>query len=107
MYADEILILEDKKPDLRGIITKAEKGEGLLGTFLIEEKGGKPYEKVYAHVTKDTRIFKLDGKDRKAATFEDLKIGVRVEAISSGKFTKKDPPQTKAVEIVILPAEMK
>ena len=109
VQADEVLILGDKKPDIRGAITKVSmpKFGGLLGMVLVEEKGGKPFDKIWARVTKETKIFKLDVKDRMAATFDDLKVGVRIEARFDREIASSDPPQGIAIEIVILPAAKK
>jgi hypothetical protein len=101
------VILDDKEPDIRGVITKARESKGALGQVMVEGKLGELDEKIWLFVTKDTKIFKLEGKDRKAATFADLKLGVRLEARHDGKILQSDPPQTLAVEIVILPAAKK
>jgi len=107
VQADEVVIQGEKKPDFRGTIAMASAGKGkdLLGSLLVEGSRGQTRDKAWIHITKDTKIFKLDGKDRKAATFEDLKVGVRVDARFVGVQLPSNPPQEYAAVIVILASE--
>jgi len=53
-------------------------------------------------VTDKTKIEKTDGKERKEATFEDLKKGARVEATFTGPVADSYPVQATAKAILIL-----
>ena len=78
--ADEIVIKADqKKPDIRGAITKLTPGKKALGTLLIE--GKVKNDKALVTVNNETKLFKLDGKDRKPAKFEDLKLPPKSEPV--------------------------
>ena len=105
--ATEIVIVGAKEPDIRGVITKVTKLKDMHGMVLVEGKMGKQDDKLWVHVTKETKIFKLGGGERKAARSEDLKAGVTIEAYGNGEMLLSDPGQIFGVEIVILPAKKK
>ncbi|MSQ95089.1 MAG: hypothetical protein EXR98_11115 [Gemmataceae bacterium] len=79
VQADEVVIVGDNEPTIRGAITLTELKE-TPRMVLVEERAGDPNSATWVHVTADTEIFKLTGKNRKAATFADLKVSVRIEA---------------------------
>lgn len=100
---------QDKKPDIRGIVktvSPSKKG-GEIGFLLVEGPKGQTYDKASIRVTADTKIFKLDGADRKPATLKDLKVGQTVEAKFVGPIAESYPVQAKAGEIVIVSEEKK
>lgn len=96
--------------DIRGKITNirrasAEGGnEKMLGTILIEgvKEADTNFDKARLRVTNETRIFDHRGKERKQASFDDLKKGQKVEARFNGPVMESYPVQTTAGEIVIL-----
>ena len=102
--ADQILIVGDNEPTIRGAITMTELKD-TPRMVLVEEKAGDPNSATWVHVTADTKIFKRTGKNRKAATFADLKVSVRIEVRFNGDIAKTDPPQVVADEILILEDE--
>jgi hypothetical protein len=100
---------EPAKVDVRGKATKvaaAGKDGDLLGTLLIEGEKEKTtsYDKASVKVTKQTRIEKMVGKERKPATFEDLKQGAKVEANFTGPVAESYPVQATAKDILIIEA---
>jgi hypothetical protein len=101
---------EMARVDARGKITKldpaadAEKKEGILGTILVEGQGGDgvTYDKAILRVAKQTKIEIVEGKERKPAKYEDLKVGIEVEAVYDGVVMRTIPPQGQAKSITIL-----
>jgi endonuclease/exonuclease/phosphatase family metal-dependent hydrolase len=94
--------------DIRGQITNIRRastdGDKLLGTVLIEGKkeAETQVDKASLRVTNETRIFDARGKERRPASFDDLKIGQKVEARFVGPVMESYPVQAAASEIVIL-----
>jgi hypothetical protein len=99
------------KADIRGLTKNVmaagepARKKGLLGTIRVEGKKekGTQYDKAVISITTDTKIYKLDGKKRKPAKFEDLKKGLLVQALFTGPVAESYPVQAKAREVVILP----
>lgn len=81
------------------------KKAGILGTLLMEGRKDKDteYDKASVKVTKATKIFKMVGKDLKAATFDDLKPNVKMEIHFVGPVAESFPVQATAGKIVIFP----
>jgi len=98
------------KADIRGQIAKltpTKDAKVLLGTLLVEgdiEKGITGYDKAWVKITPKTKIEKLVGKDRKPATFDDLKVGARVQVNFTGPVAESYPVQASAGDILILEA---
>src|SRR5262245_17414638 len=98
------------KADIRGAIGKVTPGKpggNILGTVFVEgkvEKGVTGYDKAHIKVTPKTKIEKLDGKDRRKATFADLKIGVKVQVNFTGPVLESYPVQATAGDVLILEA---
>src|SRR4051794_41029425 len=99
------------KTDMRGTITKSNpaseelKKKGTLGTILVEgPKALNPNsDKASIRITDKTKLEKLVGKDRQAATFEDLKVGVKVQATFAGPIAESYPVQGTAGAVLIVP----
>src|SRR5262245_40134409 len=78
---------EPAKVDVRGTIARvtpaAKNTAGVLGTVRVEGVKDKTtnYDKASVRITEKTKIEKVVGKKREAATFADLKEKVRVEAL--------------------------
>ncbi len=102
----------DEKPkvDCRGSITRlspandAAKQRGILGTLLVEGRRdpGVAYDKASVRITTKTTIEKQVGKERKPATFADLKKGARVEMTFTGAVAESYPVQATAAAVLIL-----
>jgi len=93
------------KPDIVGTIktaTLTKNAKDVLGSILVEGPKGQTYDKAAIRITTDTKIFKQEGKDRKAASVDDLKVGAKVEAKFVGPVAESYPVQARAGEIVIL-----
>ena len=111
--APSALLAQDRKPDIRGTITKAsvlnDAKKVTLGSILVEGQRDKDtsYDKASITILNTTKIEKLAGKDRMPATLDDLKAGVRVEATFSGPVAESYPVQARAASVLILPAEAK
>jgi hypothetical protein len=101
---------EPEKADVRGTITELNandedgKKSGTLGTLLVEGTKEKTtnYDTASVKITTKTKIFKQDGKERKAAKFEDLKKGAKVQIDFTRPVAKSDPAQATAATVVIL-----
>ena len=97
------------KADVRGIITaaNASKAKDVLGSIRVEgkvEKGLTTYDKASIRITTKTKIEKLEGTTRKAATVEDLKVGARIQATFVGPVAESYPVQATAGAILIVEA---
>jgi hypothetical protein len=103
--ADEIVIVAE--PHIRGVILETRKIPDALGSYLVEGRIDKQKDRLWVHVSKETKIFTSNYGQRKAARIEDLKDGVRVEVFSTGEVALSDPGQISAVEIVILATKEK
>src|SRR4051812_36891840 len=74
------------KADVRGTVATVTAAKpnsaGILGTLLVEGKkeATTSHDKAMVRITFKTKIEKLVGKERKAATFDDLKKGAKVQA---------------------------
>jgi hypothetical protein len=91
--------------DVRGAITRIEKGRGeLLARVLI--KGVKEPDtrvgEAIVNVTAETELFIRRGGERKPAEFAALKKGQRAEARFTGLVIDTNPVQAVAAEITIL-----
>jgi hypothetical protein len=106
---------QDETPvvDVRGTIKKvdtkpAKVPANVFAVLTIEGPADKGafYPKASVKVTKASKIFVSDGKNREPAAFKDLKEGQRVEVLFKGLvINDTDPPEGTAGEIIILPAE--
>ncbi|MGB7921608.1 MAG: endonuclease/exonuclease/phosphatase family protein [Pyrinomonadaceae bacterium] len=105
----------EDEADIRGSITNVrrahdddDKGDSrsakLLGTVMIEgvKEADTNFDKASVRVTNETRIFDRRGKERKQASFDDLKPGRKVAARFTGPVMESYPVQATASEIVIL-----
>jgi beta-N-acetylhexosaminidase len=98
------------KVDVRGTVSRVAasddeaKKAGRLGSILVEgvKDATTAYDKASVKVTDKTKIEKLVGKERKAAKFEDLKKGSKVQALFTGPVAESYPVQATAKEILIL-----
>lgn len=99
--------------DIRGDITHIQRardddgggaGDKLLGTVRIEgaKEADTNFDKASVRITNKTQIFDRRGKERKQASFDDLKTGQKVAARFTGPVMKSYPVQATAAEIVIL-----
>src|SRR5262245_31018703 len=87
--AGSLTAQDGTKADVRGTISSvtASKAKDVLGSIRVEgkvEKGLTTYDKASIRITTKTKIEKLEGTTRKAATVEDLKVGARVQATFVG-----------------------
>lgn len=115
LLAALVLVAADKelapeKADVRGKITTVRESDavakkaGNLGSILIEGTKDKDtsYDKASVRITDKTKIEKIDGKEKKAAKFEDLKKGAKVQAVFTGPVAESYPVQATAKEVLIL-----
>ena len=97
------------KADIRGTIKRASTGgkANEVGSLLVVGTFEKDtaYEQAIVSITKDTKIEIFKGKDRKPATFKDLKQGVRIQATFVGPVVRPTPVLATAGHILILPAK--
>lgn len=98
---------KEGKADIRGVIKTAKinkPDDKILATLLVEGKPGKDvsYDKAFVKITKATKLVRVGAKDRKAATVEDLKVGVQVEMTFTGPVAESYPVQATAGEVRIL-----
>ena len=103
---------QDEKPakvDIRGTIKKvAALGlKDVIGSIRVEGMKEKDteYDKAIVRIVRKTKIEKLEGKERKPATFKDLKEGTIVQAVFDGPVAESYPVQATAGAILILPAK--
>ncbi len=98
----------EEETDMTGKITNISPADlrakelGSIGTVLIEGKGKNGVDKASVRITTGTTIFKLYGKDRQTATFNDLRVGQKVQAKFKGPVMQSYPVQAEAEELVIL-----
>src|SRR5262245_18936386 len=92
--------------DIRGTVTRLSRagGEGqkrIIGKVLIEgrKETDTHVDKAYVSVTSETRFFISHYKERKSASFNDLKEGQLVEANFTGPVMESYPVQATASEI--------
>jgi hypothetical protein len=95
--------------DIRGKITNVSPAPlsnsgNVLGSILIEgaKERDTSIDKAMTRVTNRTRLFKMQDGKKVDARFEDLKIGLTVEATFAGPVAESYPVQGTAGEIVIL-----
>lgn len=97
------------KADIRGTIKKvtALGLKDVIGSIMVDGMKEKDteYDKAFVRITKKTKIEKLEGKERKPATFKDLKEGAVVEAVFDGPVAESYPVQAIAGAVLILPAK--
>ena len=94
-----------EQPDIRGTITEIIPVQGeVLGTVRIEGTigGGTEYDKAVVAVTEETEILLRGPGGEEKATFDDLRVGQRVEATFVGPVAESYPVQATAGRIVIL-----
>jgi beta-N-acetylhexosaminidase len=96
--------------DIRGQITQvspAEGRSGVLGQVLIEgrKEADTQVEKASVTVNTETRLFLLQGQERKPVEFAALQVGQLVEARFSGPVRESYPVQATAAAITILESE--
>jgi hypothetical protein len=102
---------EKDKVSIRGMAASVapanddDKKAGIFGTLLMEGCKDKDteYDKAFVKVTKATKIFKKVGGELKAASFEDVKPGVKMEIQFNGPVGESFPVQATAGKIVIYP----
>lgn len=101
---------DDIGADIRGNITTIHQADtqrrekDIIGSILIEgaiEKDTQ-FDRASVTVTDKTRIFELNGQDRRSVTFGSLNVGQRVQAQFIGPVMESYPVQATATEIVIL-----
>jgi len=103
--ADEVVILGNKKIEFRGTITKVTRLKRAKDFAFIHAEGTKEqiYDKVIITlVFEKTKVFTLEGKDRKAASFEDLVVGTSIEARFDRPLRETYPAEVSGEEIVIV-----
>ena len=98
--------LPDSAPDIRGVITNvqsARAGGDRIGSVLVEENPGETSgsAKDYIMVTTATRIFLVQGEERRRASFDQLRRGQRVEAWYEGPVAESYPRQATGRVIVV------
>lgn len=94
---DSISVTEeeiDTAPPVTGTVTKIMKKEDGSISFLLNgyETG------IILHITNDTKITSADGKE---LTAQDLKLGMKVEAVHPNFMALSMPPQAGAISIVV------
>jgi len=99
----------DKQSTIRGtivMISQASSGAspGYAGGILIDstKEQKAEFDKVYASIHTNTRVFEKQGQECRSVSFATLKIGQRVQIQSTGIVRQTYPPQIDATEIVIL-----
>ncbi len=97
----------DKQSAIRGtivMISQASSGAGYGGGILIDntKEQKAEFDKVYASIHTNTRVFEKQGQECRSVSFATLKIGQRVQIQSTGIVRQTYPPQIDATEIVIL-----
>ncbi len=100
---------EKDKVDIRGVVKKIT-ATGLgdnIGSVLVEGKKQKDahYDKAFVKITRKTKIFKMEGEEKKPATFKDFKEGQTVQATFIGPVAESYPVQATGGEIIILSAK--
>lgn len=97
-----------EKMDIRGSLTRVSPEKNPQGKVVgsvsidgVKEKDTE-YDRASVRVTSTTRIFKVVAGKRVAATFEDCKMGARVEARFVGPVAESYPVQATAGVLVIL-----
>ena len=101
---------KEGKVDIRGFVKDVRKGDGkILTVILIEGTRDKDtsQDKASVKITRATKLVRAGAKDRRAATVDDLKAGVRVEVIFTGPVAESYPVQATAGEVRILEGEAK
>lgn len=93
--------------DIRGVVTSIQRagaGGDRIGTVLIEgiREPDTTQDKASVTVTSSTRIWRREGSGRRAATFDDIAVGSRVEARFEGPVRESYPVQATAGEVTIL-----
>lgn len=94
-----------ERPDIRGTITEITSAQGeVLGAVRIEGTIGEgtEYDKAVVAVTEETEILVRGPDGEEKATFDDLRVGQRVEATFVGPVAESYPVQATAGRIVIL-----
>lgn len=94
-----------ERPDIRGTITEITSAQGeVLGAIRIEGTIGEgtEYDKAVVAVTEETEILVRGPDGEEKATFDDLRVGQRVEATFVGPVAESYPVQATAGRIVIL-----
>jgi hypothetical protein len=100
---------QDKKGDIKGKLTKytpaneAQKAQGILAVVLIE--GDKTanlsqYDKGYVKITKNTKIWKIQGMQKQPATVTELEVGMEVTALFVGPVAESYPVQGTAGQVI-------
>lgn len=99
----------DKQSAIRGtIVTISQAPSGgapsYVGGILIDgtKEQKAEFDKVYASIHTNTRVFEKQGQECRSVSFATLKIGQRVQIQSTGIVRQSYPPQIDATEIVIL-----
>jgi hypothetical protein len=108
--ADEVVILGNKKIEFRGTITKVRRLKRAKEYAFIHAEGTKEqiYDKVIITlVFEKTKVFTFEGKDRKAASFEDLIVGTTIEARFDRPMRETYPAEVSGEEIVIVAKRIK
>jgi len=99
------------KLGIRGAITQSTpaseelKKKGMLGTLLVEgPKALNPNsDKASIRITDKTKLEKMVDGQKQPATFEDLKVGLKVHALFVGPVAESYPVQATAGEVLIVP----
>ena len=104
-----MLALPGFAADIRGKITNVSPAPlsnsgNILGSILIEgaKERDTSIDKAMTRITNRTRLFKMQDGKKADAGFEDLKVGLTVEATFAGPVAESYPVQGTAAEIVIL-----
>jgi hypothetical protein len=94
------------KVDVRGKLTEVKVVPGGLTVGFVTVEGAKEkdtsYDKATVRVIVMTKIEKADGKNRKAAKWEDLKKGCKVEVVFDRAPEESNPVKADAKSILIL-----
>lgn len=102
--------VEISQADIRGVITSAQKfdaqsaSQGKIGSLLIEgvNEADTRYDKASVRITDQTRILSQSGNVMSPTTFEELRVGQRVQATFTGSVLQTYPVQATADEVVLL-----
>ena len=91
---------------IRGNITMISRDQAgdVLGRVRIEGvlEEGTQFDKAIVSVRKETRILEQQQGRLRSVSFDDLKVGQKVEARFQGPVAESYPVQARAAEIVIL-----
>jgi len=92
-------------PHIRGTITRIFTPEGHISGFSVEGviEADTEYDKASVGITETTRIYMQTDTGYEVSAFDQLAVGVKVEALFTGIIMERYPVQGRADEIMIIP----